>query len=85
MVKNEFELKLLLRNSEEINKFEFLSETYPEIKRKFNAINENANNYRLEYPFNILFEYISYHFDIYNIQIEKEKLDEHYEEVYLAL
>ena len=81
MVTDYKELRNILKISSEINSFKFLKLTLPLVKKKYNELQDKILKIKLDYPFNILIEYISLHFEIFDIEINKEKLTEHYEEV----
>lgn len=75
------ELRSLLKISAKMNCFDFLRQTNPSIKEKFHELHYKLLKLSLDYPYKILIDYISLHFEIFETQIEKEKLTEHYEEV----
>ena len=81
MILNDKELKSLIKNSAKINNFSFIKKTNPLIKVKHKEIMIKLQKVGLIYPFNIIYEFICYHFEIFDIEIDKEKFTEHYEEV----
>ena len=75
------DIKSFLKISEEINSLEFLSNSNPDIKRMYKDIQINSHKLNLDYPFNIIFEYISFHFANFDLYIEKKNLTERLEKV----
>jgi hypothetical protein len=76
----------MIKISEQMNEYNFINNVSPPIKQMHKQLSSNNNpKSLLIFPFNLIFEYISIHFDVFDLEIEKLSLEDNYNQVKFKL